>query len=77
MEYINSVDIFVINFTEQLALDSDLSDIEAVSSELRSARSQRQNVIRLATGSLTQGITTSNVSQTSTALQVNKHFSIT
>lgn len=60
----------VLQELEQLALDADLSDVEAVSSELRSARNQRQKVIRLATSSLTQGIMTNNVSQTSTALQV-------
>lgn len=60
----------IIMISEQLALDTELSDIEAVSSELRSARSQRQKVIKLATGSLTQGVSTSNVQQTSTALQV-------
>lgn len=57
-------------FLEQLASDSDLKDIDAVTSELRNIRAQQQKVMKLATGSLNQGIVNENVAQTTTALQV-------
>jgi hypothetical protein len=57
-------------FLEQLASDSDLKDIDAVTSELRNIRAQQQKVVKLATGSLNQGIVNENVAQTTTALQV-------
>jgi hypothetical protein len=47
-----------------------LKDIDAVTSELRNIRAQQQKVVKLATGSLNQGIVNENVAQTTTALQV-------
>ncbi|XP_060527805.1 conserved oligomeric Golgi complex subunit 5 [Cylas formicarius] len=55
---------------EELATDQDLTDIDAVTTELRNIRIQRQNVIKLAAGSLHQGLVNENSIQTSTALQV-------
>ncbi|XP_066261823.1 conserved oligomeric Golgi complex subunit 5 [Euwallacea similis] len=55
---------------EQLAADSELTDIDAVTTELRNIRIQQQKVVKLATGSLNQGIVNENVIQTSTALQI-------
>lgn len=57
-------------FLEQLASDSDLTDIDAATTELRNIRAHQQKVIKLATGSLNQGILTENSLQTTTALQV-------
>lgn len=57
-------------FLEQLAADSDLMDIEAVTSELRNIRVQQQKIVNLTTSSLSQGITNENVTQTATALQI-------
>lgn len=59
-------------FLEQLASDPDLIDIDAATTELRNIRTHQQKVIKLATGSLNQGIITENSIQTTTALQVNK-----
>lgn len=55
---------------EQLTSDSSLSDIDAVTTELRNIRTQQQKVVKLATSSLAQGISSENVAQTTTALQV-------
>lgn len=55
---------------EQLAADPDLTDIEAVTSELRNIRVQQQKIVNLTTSSLSQGITNENSAQTRTALQI-------
>ncbi|KAL1491355.1 hypothetical protein ABEB36_011963 [Hypothenemus hampei] len=55
---------------EYLAADTELVDIDVVTTELRNIRIQQQKVIQLATGSLNQGIVNENVAQTSTALQI-------
>ncbi|CAG9825143.1 unnamed protein product [Phaedon cochleariae] len=55
---------------EQLASDPELTDIDAVTSELRNIRSHQQKVVQLATGSLNQGIINENITQTTTALQI-------
>ncbi|XP_065163267.1 conserved oligomeric Golgi complex subunit 5 [Atheta coriaria] len=60
----------VLQELEQLASDPELVDIEAVSSELRNIRAQQQKVVKLANGSLTQGIINENSTQTTTALQI-------
>ncbi|KAJ3656220.1 hypothetical protein Zmor_015314 [Zophobas morio] len=60
----------ILHELEQLASDSDLKDIDAVTSELRNIRAQQQKVVKLATGSLSQGIINENVGQTTTALQI-------
>lgn len=57
-----------------MASDPDLKDIDAVTSELRNVRAQQQKVVKLATGSLNQGIINENVAQTTTALQVILFF---
>lgn len=57
-------------FSEQLAADSDLKDIEAVTSELRNIRVQQQKIVNLTTSSLSQGISNENSAQTLTALQI-------
>lgn len=62
--------ILKILILEQLTADSDLMDIDAVTNELRNIRSQQQKVVKLAMSSLTQGITSENLTQTTTALQV-------
>lgn len=59
-------------YVEQLASDPDLVDIDAATTELRNIRTHQQKVIKLATGSLNQGIITENSVQTTTALQVIK-----
>lgn len=56
---------------EQLAADPELDDIDAITTELRNVRIQQQKVVKLATGSLNQGIVNENAIQTSTALQVS------
>lgn len=61
---------FSLHLIEQLASDPELVDIEAVSSELRNIRAQQQKVVKLANGSLTQGIINENSTQTTTALQI-------
>ncbi|ERL92500.1 conserved oligomeric Golgi complex subunit 5 [Dendroctonus ponderosae] len=55
---------------EQLAADPELEDIDAITTELRNVRIQQQKVVKLATGSLNQGIVNENAIQTSTALQI-------
>ncbi|EFA03811.1 Conserved oligomeric Golgi complex subunit 5-like Protein [Tribolium castaneum] len=60
----------ILHELEQLASDPDLKDIDAVTSELRNIRAQQQKVVKLATGSLNQGIINENVAQTTTALQI-------
>lgn len=54
----------------QLASDPELIDVDAATTELRNIRAHQQKVIKLATGSLNQGILTENALQTITALQV-------
>ncbi|CAG9771942.1 unnamed protein product [Ceutorhynchus assimilis] len=60
----------ILQELEQLAADQELTDIDAVTTELRNIRMQQQKVIKLATGSLNQGIITENLAQTQTALQI-------
>lgn len=60
--------------SEQLAADSDLSDIDIVNAELRNIRAQQQKVIHFAKGLLNQGLANENLTQTSTALQVILHI---
>ncbi|XP_050312688.1 conserved oligomeric Golgi complex subunit 5 [Anthonomus grandis grandis] len=55
---------------EQLAADPELTDIDAITTELRNVRVQRQKVVQLAIGALHQGIEHENVVQTSMALQI-------
>ncbi|XP_076269956.1 conserved oligomeric Golgi complex subunit 5 four way stop [Rhynchophorus ferrugineus] len=55
---------------EQLAVDPELSDIDTITTELRNIRIQQHKVIKLATGSLNQGLINENFIQTSTALQI-------
>lgn len=61
-------------FLEQLASDPDLVDIDAATTELRNIRTHQQKVIKLATGSLNQGMLIENSIQTTTALQVRYNF---
>lgn len=61
-----------MDILEQLAADCNLADIDSVTAELRNIRTQQQKVLRLASSSLTQGISNENVTQTGTALQVSK-----
>lgn len=60
----------VLHELEQLANDPNLIDVDAVSAELRNIREQQQNIVKLANGSLNQGINNENIAQTSTALQI-------
>ncbi|KAK4878939.1 hypothetical protein RN001_007085 [Aquatica leii] len=60
----------ILQELDQLTADPHLTDIDAVTSELRNIRSQQQKVLKLGTSSLTQGIANENVSQTTTALQI-------
>lgn len=55
---------------EQLAVDPELSDIDAITTELRNIRIQQQKVVKLAAGSLSQGVVHENLIQTTTALQM-------
>ncbi|XP_030751330.1 conserved oligomeric Golgi complex subunit 5 [Sitophilus oryzae] len=55
---------------EQLAGDSELTDVDIITTELRNIRIQQQKVIKLAAGSLNQGIINENLIQTTTALQI-------
>lgn len=60
----------ILIFLEQLASDPELKDVDAATSELRNIRTHQQKVVKLATGSLNQGIINENLTQTTTALQV-------
>lgn len=64
----------VLQELEQLASDPNLKDIDVVTTELRNIRNQQQKVIKLATGTLNQGIMNENTTQTTTALQVKRPF---
>ncbi|KAJ8951184.1 hypothetical protein NQ314_007724 [Rhamnusium bicolor] len=55
---------------KQLASDPELKNIDAVTTELRNIRKQQQKVVKLATGSLNQGVMSENITQTTTALQI-------
>ncbi|XP_018576829.1 conserved oligomeric Golgi complex subunit 5 [Anoplophora glabripennis] len=60
----------ILQELEQLACDPELSDIEAVNTELRNIKIHQQKLVQLSTGSLNQGILNENVTQTTTALQI-------
>ncbi|KAJ8920765.1 hypothetical protein NQ315_004905 [Exocentrus adspersus] len=60
----------ILQELEQLACDPELEDIEAVTSELRNIRTHQQKLVKLANGSLNQGILNENITQTITALQI-------
>ncbi|KAF5281574.1 hypothetical protein FQA39_LY05109 [Lamprigera yunnana] len=60
----------ILQELDQLTMDPHLTDIDAITSELRNIRFQQQKVIKLATSSLTQGIANENITQTTTALQI-------
>lgn len=68
------VKLYCLFLSDQLASDPDLIDIDAATTELRNIRTHQQKVIKLATGSLNQGILTENSVQTTTALQVVRNF---
>lgn len=72
LSYPTLIDYLYMYFLEQLAADPDLTDVDAVTSELRNIRAQQQKIVNLTNSSLNQGITNENVAQTTTALQVNE-----
>ncbi|XP_018320552.1 conserved oligomeric Golgi complex subunit 5 [Agrilus planipennis] len=60
----------ILQDLEQLASDPELTNIDAVTNELRNIRTQQQKIVRLANISLTQGIANENMTQSATALQI-------
>lgn len=51
--------------------DPDLTNIDAVTVEMRNVRAQQQKIVSYTTNLLKQGIMNENVAQTTTALQVS------
>lgn len=64
----------VLHILEQIAADTELSDIDAIAMELRNIREQRQQVYKVATNALNKGTASENTAQTTNALQVSLMF---
>ncbi|KAI4465405.1 conserved oligomeric golgi complex component 5 [Holotrichia oblita] len=60
----------ILQELEQIAADTELSDIDALAMELRNIREQRQQVYKVATNALNKGTTSENIAQTTNALQI-------
>lgn len=60
----------VLQELEQLGSDPNLKDIDIITAEFRNIRNQQQKVVKLATGTLNQGIINENTTQITTALQI-------
>ncbi|XP_022914460.1 conserved oligomeric Golgi complex subunit 5 [Onthophagus taurus] len=60
----------ILQELEQLAADPELSDIDAITLELRNIKEQHQNIVKTTNTMLHQSVVNENMIQTTTALQI-------